>query len=162
MSYFLRQLIRQEITNRFGDIVSNLPNKRLDLLSDKQTKLEDEIAVLRRANYRLEQLKSDIEKSFFPVVLFTGEVTLRDFTFSTDFSWVQRPDDNFIIDFQLNFPLLLKSITILNGFYDGVQCIVAHQLLTPTFDAHIVPGVPLKCAIQLSPADRIYLKLQAR
>ncbi len=155
------KLIKQEVLNHVAKLVEEMPNIQIARLHTEFTGLKDEIALLRRQNYQLEQLREDMKKSFTPVVLFEGLLPSPT-NHVHDYAWAERPNENMVIHFQPHTTVRLKRITILNGFYDCSECRVANVDLTVTPQGRIVPGTPMACDIELTPANRVYMKLHAR
>ena len=148
----------------------NIPALSRDIQSEmsyRQADVRDvmlEIAALR------EKLES-LHKSMLPVVMFKGTLVHGDMHFA-DYTFAARAErererSGFYITIQPDCNMLIKTITILNGVCDIVECRMCNLDMLPGINATFPYDkgeitIDSEKGFPVSPANRIYMRLEPR
>lgn len=132
-------------------------------MDERFASLTDTVSMVERKLLLVDELLTAVRVSMWPIVLFRGSMRVDDDVY-TDYAWVEKADDKLCINSSPMCTIKLKSITVLNGLYDVVECRIANVDLLATSSARFSPGIefpiPEKFG-ELSPAYRVYMRLRS-
>jgi hypothetical protein len=164
-------IIKQEIRNELNRIINETDAVKKIYESFDRLNREVSTSIGSFASHlsTLDLFVDVLKGSFKPVVLFKGDMKLFSSTEDpngkvyAEYAFAVRADEKLIINVQPDITIRLKSLTVLNGPYDVVECRIANLDILASSGARFTPGVefPIE-TFEITPANRIFIQLAKR